>query len=134
MQSNFLPVYSLIATSCVTCSYRIPPERQKLRSGFPPRELLPPADPTHPVNLTNGEKVSVEVLPAPSPVSQGSSTESKQEAGYGTRGDVAGQVKAAGAAGAAGATGATGGEGAGLLQAQQTQQGITKTHFQELHF
>ena len=42
---------------------RIPRQRQKLRSGFPPRELLPPVDPTQPVELHNGEKVSVDILP-----------------------------------------------------------------------
>lgn len=46
---------------------RIPRHRQKLRSGFPPRELHPPLDVTQPVKLDNGEKVSVDILP-PTPV------------------------------------------------------------------
>lgn len=49
--------------------FRIPPHRQKIRSGFPPRELHPPSDPTQPVNLENGEKVSVDILP-PTPVTE----------------------------------------------------------------
>ena len=41
----------------------IPPEKQRLRSGFPPRELKPPSeDPSLPVNLANGERVSVDVI------------------------------------------------------------------------
>ena len=48
---------------------RIPPHRQKIRSGFPPRELHPPSDPTQPVDLENGEKVSVDILP-PTPVTE----------------------------------------------------------------
>ncbi len=43
----------------------IPPVRQRLRSGFPPKELLPESgDPSLPVNLTNGEKVSVDIVAA----------------------------------------------------------------------
>ena len=34
-----------------------------MRSGFPPRELVPPSDPSLPVDLANGEKVSVDILP-----------------------------------------------------------------------
>ena len=41
---------------------RIPAEQQRLRRGFPPRELRPSEDPTHPVELTNGERVSVDVV------------------------------------------------------------------------
>lgn len=37
-------------------------EQQRLRWGFPPKELRPSADPTHPVELTNGERVSVDVV------------------------------------------------------------------------
>jgi len=49
--------------------FRVPPSRQKLRSGFPPRELVAPSDPTLPVALANGDKVSLDILPAPpSPV------------------------------------------------------------------
>ena len=41
----------------------IPPEKQRLRSGFPPRELKPPSDdPSLPVELANGERVSVDVI------------------------------------------------------------------------
>ena len=44
---------------------RVPPSRQKLRLGFPPRELVAPSDPAAPVALANGDKVSLEILPAP---------------------------------------------------------------------
>lgn len=37
-------------------------EQQRLRWGFPPKELRPSSDPTHPVELTNGERVSVDVV------------------------------------------------------------------------
>ena len=37
-------------------------DQQRLRWGFPPRELRPSSDPTHPVELTNGERVSVDVV------------------------------------------------------------------------
>lgn len=40
----------------------IPAEQQRLRWGFPPKELRPSTDPTHPVELTNGERVSVDVM------------------------------------------------------------------------
>ncbi len=91
--------------------HRIPLERQKLRSGFPPRELHPPSDPSQPVALVNGEKVSVDILPAP-PTPSLTPPQGKEEAGYGARGELAGQVEAAGA------------EGVGLQQqAKQTQQG-----------
>lgn len=41
----------------------IPPVQQRLRSGFPPKELLPECDdPSLPVNLTNGERVSVDII------------------------------------------------------------------------
>ncbi len=41
----------------------IPPGQQRLRSGFPPKELLPElGDPSLPVNLANGERVSVDIL------------------------------------------------------------------------
>ena len=46
-------------TLFVSCS--IPVEQQRLRWGFPPKELRP-SDPTHPVELTNGERVSVDVV------------------------------------------------------------------------
>lgn len=67
----------------------IPPDRQKLRSGFPPRELQPPADPQQPVDLANGEKVSVDIIPphtvAEDQTEHGSATAtSTQEEGAGT--------------------------------------------------
>ena len=40
----------------------IPAEQQRLRWGFPPRELRPSVDTTHPVELANGERVSVDVV------------------------------------------------------------------------
>ena len=40
----------------------IPAHCQKLRLGFPPRELRPPSDPTQPVDLANGEKISVDMI------------------------------------------------------------------------
>ena len=93
-----------ICTLTLCCS--IPVERQKLRSGFPPRELHCPEDPTQPVALVNGEKVSVDILPAPA-------MPPSEEA---TRGEGAGQIKQ-------GAGQAEGGEAGFQKQAQQTQQG-----------
>lgn len=52
-----------MVTDHALCS--IPAHLQKLRSGFPPRELCPPSDPSQPVSLANGDKVSVEKLPDP---------------------------------------------------------------------
>ena len=40
----------------------IPVHQQKLRWGFPPKELLPPEDHTSPLPLSHGERVSVERL------------------------------------------------------------------------
>ncbi len=40
----------------------IPPEMQRLRSGFPPKELKPGPDPTQPLELANGERVSVDII------------------------------------------------------------------------
>lgn len=38
----------------------IPASEQKLRWGFPPKELLAPEDPGAPLPLSHGERVSVE--------------------------------------------------------------------------
>ena len=38
----------------------IPPLEQKLRWGFPPKELCPSEDPSSPLALSHGERVSVE--------------------------------------------------------------------------
>ena len=64
----------------------IPPEQQRLRWGFPPRELRPSADPTHPVELTNGERVSVDVVPSlpPAPAPTDTTTD-PAERGRGAR-------------------------------------------------
>ena len=35
---------------------------QRLRAGFPPKELKPGADPSVPVQLANGERVQVDVV------------------------------------------------------------------------
>jgi hypothetical protein len=35
---------------------------QRLRAGFPPKELKPGADPNVPVQLANGERVQVDVV------------------------------------------------------------------------
>ena len=35
---------------------------QRLRAGFPPKELKPSADPNLPVQLANGERVQVDVV------------------------------------------------------------------------
>ena len=35
---------------------------QRLRTGFPPKELKSGADPNEPVQLANGERVQVEVV------------------------------------------------------------------------
>ena len=47
--------------SLMSCD-SIPAERQRLRSGFPPKELKPGSDPAHPLELTNGERVSVDII------------------------------------------------------------------------
>ncbi len=54
--------YIIIIINIILSYSSIPASRQKLRSGFPPRELLPPDDPTRPLDLANGEKVSVDVI------------------------------------------------------------------------
>ena len=36
--------------------------QQKLRCGFPPRELHPPSDSSQPLNLANGDRVLVDVI------------------------------------------------------------------------
>ncbi|XP_062386813.1 deubiquitinating protein VCPIP1 [Sardina pilchardus] len=50
--------------SAIAAAFAIPPARQRIRAGFPPRPLLPPADASDdtPVPLQHGERVSVEVL------------------------------------------------------------------------
>lgn len=42
-------------------------DRQKIRYGFPPRELKPPENEQEPLPLTHGDRVSVEELPEPKP-------------------------------------------------------------------
>ena len=54
--------YSVILSLFLSLSFSIPAEQQRLRWGFPPRELRPSVDPTHPVELANGERVSVDVV------------------------------------------------------------------------
>jgi hypothetical protein len=51
----------------------IPSSQQKLRWGFPPRELTQPDDPLSPLPLTHGEKVSVERIAPSIPVTSASS-------------------------------------------------------------
>ena len=56
----------------------IPPSQQVLRFGIPPR-VFQPSDPGAPVNLQNGDKVTVEVVPSieepePNHLSSGSSS------------------------------------------------------------
>lgn len=51
-----------MANQCSLLLPSIPSEQQRLRWGFPPQELRPSADPTHPVELCNGERVSVDVV------------------------------------------------------------------------
>ena len=36
--------------------------QQKLRCGFPPKELHPPTDVSQPLNLANGDRVLVDVI------------------------------------------------------------------------
>jgi hypothetical protein len=53
----------------------IPPDRQKIRHGFPPRELAPPSEGKEyePLLLQHGDKLSVEILPhakSPQPLRQ----------------------------------------------------------------
>lgn len=35
---------------------------QRLRCGFPPRELHPPSDASQPLNLANGDRVLVDII------------------------------------------------------------------------
>lgn len=96
---------------------RIPLERQKLRSGFPPRELHPPSDPSQPVALANGERVSVDILPASTPVAMAVQPQAEEED---VKGEPTGQSSEA-----------AGGEESELKQqaqqAQQTQQGTIRS-------
>ena len=41
----------------------VPPERQKLRTGFPPKELKQPENNDEIVPLNHGDKISVEIIP-----------------------------------------------------------------------
>ena len=41
---------------------RVSPVNQRLRAGFPPKELKPGNDPNLPVQLANGERVQVDVI------------------------------------------------------------------------
>ncbi|XP_069134071.1 deubiquitinating protein VCPIP1-like [Argopecten irradians] len=54
----------------IQSSVNVPPSRQKIRIGFPPKELKPPAeaDSDKLLNIQHGDKISVEVLPDPSSV------------------------------------------------------------------
>ena len=54
----------------------IPSNQQRLLSGFPPRELLPPDDPSAPLPLGNGERVSVEWVGGPQPMATEESSQS----------------------------------------------------------
>jgi len=48
----------------VFCNLKYTPHRrQRLRCGFPPKQLHPPSDPTQPLNLANGDRVLVDVIP-----------------------------------------------------------------------
>ena len=40
----------------------VPPVNQRLRAGFPPKELKPGSEPDLPVQLANGERVQVDVV------------------------------------------------------------------------
>ena len=40
----------------------VAPVNQRLRAGFPPKELKPGGDPSLPVQLANGERVQVDVV------------------------------------------------------------------------
>ena len=58
---NKVAIYNLLyAHEYSLCS--IPAEQQRLRAGFPPKELKPGDDPTCPVELVNGERVSVDIV------------------------------------------------------------------------
>ena len=45
----------------------VPPERQKIRHGFPPKVLEPPAEGEEdkPVDIHHGDKLTLEILPDP---------------------------------------------------------------------
>jgi len=53
--------------SMINSSVNVPPHRQKIRIGFPPKELKPPpeSDKDKPIPLQHGEKIVVEVLAEP---------------------------------------------------------------------
>ena len=57
---------SILSVTRVTFScfslFSVPPVNQRLRAGFPPKELKPGADPSVPVQLANGERVQVDVV------------------------------------------------------------------------
>lgn len=51
----------------IQTAVNVPPKRQKIRVGFPPKELKPPADSDRDqiINLQHGDKIALEVLPDP---------------------------------------------------------------------
>lgn len=52
----------------------VPTNQQRLLSGFPPRELIPPEDPSAPLPLSNGERVSVQFVGGSQPMATEDST------------------------------------------------------------
>ena len=52
----------ILFVNVVMVTFSIPACKQKLRSGFPPRELVPPDDPSLPVDLADLEKISVDIV------------------------------------------------------------------------
>ena len=51
----------------ISASIDVSPDRQKIKCGFPPRELLPPATGQEdtPIPLQHGDRITVEITPPP---------------------------------------------------------------------
>lgn len=61
---------------------KVPPERQRIRIGFPPKELKKPSDSdiNEPIPLSHGDKISLEIIPLTHSLSEsGAESSTKQE-------------------------------------------------------
>lgn len=61
---------------------KVPPERQRIRIGFPPKELKRPSDSdiNEPIPLSHGDKISLEIIPLTHSLSEsGAESSHKQE-------------------------------------------------------
>lgn len=75
-QVNYVALQNMIYRAV-----KIPPERQKIRIGFPPKELKRPsdADINEPIPLAHGDKISLEIIPLTHSVSESGAESSHHE-------------------------------------------------------